>query len=525
MSEASTSEEESKGTATAAIEQETATMTRTTSTQPSIAVATANPSPASNVIGTRNTENELNPSAATIAETDSPSSEPNTQTTALEPEKLQVIDKNASLPHSPVVGTRDALPSQQHATIIDGESPQEQQDTNSQQIVSGVESTEQTSTGEKSSPTTKPTDSLPLTVASPSQIENNDTVGEFQNEYDCMNDAPYDERVGGQQPSLNASHPGSTERTPPLLSQRFAKARANLEATFLPKSRAEPYRLGQTSSGTDQDLKSTPPRFAAAGSAPPTPVPPKLDDDDEEDVFFLQSQNTADIRQRPVQLLLLGLFALVVWICTFCVQTSCQFASVLVPVGSSQNVLSLHYGLWKYSPADSALAGYTYCYPYTHASHVPWVPRWANVLALCAGTFAVCFVWYQLLRPSKTDTTGSPSHQHKRSKYQSTAITSSLLASFGQSLTLFFFAGRLCHDWTCKVSTGSLVCVASSVGWILLAYGLYRHYGQDRILRLEQELSCRSSSSGRLLRNPSGSAYEPPEDTLSENALRQGQLV
>jgi hypothetical protein len=90
------------------------------------------------------------------------------------------------------------------------------------------------------------------------------------------------------------------------------------------------------------------------------------EDDFREDEAFLMNTGLAHKRVRVVQLLIIGLVGiLLAWMGNFFVSSSCYFASVPVAVGQYGDLFPLHFGLWNYSPVDSALSGYKYCSPYS----------------------------------------------------------------------------------------------------------------------------------------------------------------
>lgn len=185
---------------------------------------------------------------------------------------------------------------------------------------------------------------------------------------------------------------------------------------------------------------------------------------DAEDEAFIVSTKPASKRVRVVQLLVIGLFGLLLgWLGNFFVASSCHFASVLVQVGQYGDEFSLHFGLWKYSPADSAVDGFTYCTPYadSHEQQAPIVPRIANLLALLLGTFGLGVLWVYLIT-GRTNT-----------EYWNHAITCSAAAGALQCLTLFFFVGRLCRDASCSMGPAAWLAIVTSLAWILLAAELY----------------------------------------------------
>ena len=108
---------------------------------------------------------------------------------------------------------------------------------------------------------------------------------------------------------------------------------------------------------------------------------------------YIKNSATAQKRVKAVQLLIVGLVGLILgWLGNFFVGTSCHFVNVPVQAGQNgQGNFPLHFGLWKYSPADSAMIGYPYCYPYggSHDDEAPLVSRISNIVALVFGTYSL----------------------------------------------------------------------------------------------------------------------------------------
>jgi len=183
----------------------------------------------------------------------------------------------------------------------------------------------------------------------------------------------------------------------------------------------------------------------------------------EEDEAFLISTKPAHKRVRVVQLLIIGLVGLLVgWLGNFFVGSSCHFASVQVTVGQYNDIFDLHFGLWKYSPPDSALSGYSYCYPYTgyHNQDSPIVARTTNLLALFAGTYSLVVLWWYLI-------TGRAVQQYWR-----WAVACAFLASLLQLFTLFFFLGHMCQSTDCSIGPASILTIVTAVAWAIMGWEL-----------------------------------------------------
>ena len=187
--------------------------------------------------------------------------------------------------------------------------------------------------------------------------------------------------------------------------------------------------------------------------------------DADEERYYIKNSATAQKRVRAVQLLLVGLLGLILgWLGNFFVGTSCHFVNVPVHAGGNyQGTFPLHFGLWKYSPADSAMSGYSYCYPYsgTHDNDVPLVSRISNIVALAFGTYSLVVLWWYLI-------TG----QANRTMW-SVGVWTALLAAVAQMTTLYFFFDTLCQERECSWGPASFLAVGTAAAWIILGFELY----------------------------------------------------
>lgn len=114
---------------------------------------------------------------------------------------------------------------------------------------------------------------------------------------------------------------------------------------------------------------------------------------------ILMNTGPAHRRVRVVQLLVIGILGLFCWLGNFFVTTSCHFGTIHKAVGEYGNHFPVHYGLYKYSPIDSALGGFTYCYPYSSEEASAWliIGRCLNAVALLCGTFSLVVLWLYLI--------------------------------------------------------------------------------------------------------------------------------
>ena len=189
----------------------------------------------------------------------------------------------------------------------------------------------------------------------------------------------------------------------------------------------------------------------------------RVGDSDDEERAYIKSSARAQKRVKAVQLLVVGLLGLILgWLGNFFVGTSCHFVNVPLQAGQSGN-FDLHFGLWKYSPADSAMSGYKYCYPYggSHDNEVPLVSRVANIVALATGTYSLVVLWWYLI-------TGKGS----RNMWY-LGVGTALVAAAAQMGTLYFFFDTLCQDRVCSWGPASFLAIATAAAWIILAFELY----------------------------------------------------
>lgn len=190
-------------------------------------------------------------------------------------------------------------------------------------------------------------------------------------------------------------------------------------------------------------------------------------DDFREDEAFLMNTGLAHKRVRVVQLLIIGVVGiLIAWLGNFFVSSSCYFASVPVAVGQYGDVFPLHYGLWNYSPADSALNGYKYCYPYSgsHRSDAPVLSRAFNLAALLAGTYSLVVLWWYLISGRVVP------------KFWKAAVYAAVGAGCLQLATpLVFFMGRMCRKSSCSAGPASALSAVTALAWVILGAELHYH--------------------------------------------------
>jgi len=184
----------------------------------------------------------------------------------------------------------------------------------------------------------------------------------------------------------------------------------------------------------------------------------------EDDDAFILNTTLARKRVRVVQLLAFGLIGFLVgFLGSFFVQSSCHFGSSDVVVGSNEQTFKLHYGLWKYSPIDSAFQGYPYCMKYDdeYTYDTPIIPRISGLIALVFGAYSLTILWMYLIFGRATQ------------RSWNAAVWMCVVAGIAQCSTLLFFKGEVCSRNACSMGPGALVSVASTIAWFMLSFELY----------------------------------------------------
>ena len=179
---------------------------------------------------------------------------------------------------------------------------------------------------------------------------------------------------------------------------------------------------------------------------------------------MVMNATLAHKRVKVVQLLFFGLIGLLVgFLGSFYVQSSCHFINANVVVGANAEVFVLHYGIWKYTPIDSAFQGYPYCTEYDdeYTTDAPLIPRIAGFASMVTGLYAMSTLWFYLIF-------GRASY-----KYWSWAVGMAFLACVCQGLTFLFFSDDVCQRNTCYLGPGGYVGIASTFAWFLIAFEMY----------------------------------------------------
>jgi hypothetical protein len=183
----------------------------------------------------------------------------------------------------------------------------------------------------------------------------------------------------------------------------------------------------------------------------------------EADDAFIINTAIARKRVRVVQLLIVGLVGLLLGLLgSFYVQSSCHFVSAKEE-GQNSQAFALHYGLWKYSPMESAFQGYSYCYGYdrVYNSDAPTFPRWVSVLALVGGSFSLGVLWFYLIVGRSNIIVWRLS------------VVSAGLSGLLQMCTLFFLVGDVCDRDACTLGPAGVLSVVASFIWFILGFEMH----------------------------------------------------
>lgn len=179
--------------------------------------------------------------------------------------------------------------------------------------------------------------------------------------------------------------------------------------------------------------------------------------------FLIENAALARKRVRVVQLLTVGLAAfLIAFLGGFWVQSSCYFVSAVVQVGQNAEIFHLRFGLWKYSPIDSAFQGYTYCSQYDgNTADAPWFGRSASLIALIGGAYAICVLWVYLVL--------GRCRQH----LWKAAVISAAVSGALQLSTLSIFAGAVCRQGECTLGPAGVLSIVASCVYFILAFEMH----------------------------------------------------
>jgi len=213
------------------------------------------------------------------------------------------------------------------------------------------------------------------------------------------------------------------------------------------RSRADPDALLENSSNNDSMEK---------------PTRSMINVNAQEEGGFVESTSIAKKRGRVVQLLTIGLLSfLISFLGGFLVLSSCHFVSAVVQV--NYQAVDLYFGLFKYSPADSASRGYTYCINYDgdFIGDTPWFGRISSLLALAGGGFSLGVLWLYLVlgRCAK--------------QIWNIAIFAAALSGVLQLSTLSILVSTVCKEEVCTLGPAGFITVIAGCFYFVLAFEMH----------------------------------------------------
>lgn len=193
----------------------------------------------------------------------------------------------------------------------------------------------------------------------------------------------------------------------------------------------------------------------------------------QEERRFIESTAVAKKRGHVVvKLLAIGLLAfLIAFLGGFLVLSSCHFVSVEMQVGENAEEYNIHFGLWKYSPVDSATQGYTYCSSYSGdvSSYVPWFGRICSLFALLGGGFSIGVLWLYLVFGVFMN------HIWKVAVY--TAAISGVM----QASTLSILVSTICKEQVCTLGPAGMISIVAGSFYFVLACAMFLNSPLDNL--------------------------------------------
>lgn len=177
-------------------------------------------------------------------------------------------------------------------------------------------------------------------------------------------------------------------------------------------------------------------------------------------------------------------------------QSTCDFASIQMPVGYYNETLTAHAGMNEFSSLDSVFYGTSYrCIPYDHNYYGQPGPEFARVmslLALAAGVVATVIVWAFNFTSETTVTLWN------------SARVAACLASIFQFSTLQFYFSPVCEVNACGIGAGSFSSVIAGCVYAYMAFEMGRNSPVDRVI----PAFCKDSNKGEDEEAPHYSAPE-----------------
>ena len=146
-------------------------------------------------------------------------------------------------------------------------------------------------------------------------------------------------------------------------------------------------------------------------------------------------------------------------------QSTCEFLIAKVNVGGNDNVFKLHFGMWKYSPIESAFQKYRYCNEYDdeYANESPTFIRLLVFISLLTGSFTIGVLWTYLILGLTSQA------------FWQNAVRMAFLSGCLQSTSFLFFFGDLCEHNACSFGPGATVSIVTTLVWFLLSYEMFHN--------------------------------------------------
>ena len=196
----------------------------------------------------------------------------------------------------------------------------------------------------------------------------------------------------------------------------------------------------------------------------------------QEEDGFIASTGIAKKRGRVVQLLTIALLSfLIAFLGGFWALSSCHFMSIAIEADGVE--FDLRFGLWIYSPIDSAFQGYSYCNQYDgdFVADAPWFGRISSLIALAGGGFSLGVLWLYLVAGRCVQ------------QIWTSAVFAAAISGVLQLLTLSVFAGPLCSQEVCTLGPAGIASIVAGCFYFVLAFEM--HYQNPLVLKLDDSIS------------------------------------
>lgn len=180
----------------------------------------------------------------------------------------------------------------------------------------------------------------------------------------------------------------------------------------------------------------------------------------QEEGGFVENTAIARKRGRVVQLLTIGLLSfLIAFLGGFLVLSSCYFVSAAIQ-GENAEEYDLHFGLWKYSPVESASQGYTYCSSYDgdFIGDAPWFGRVSSLVALLGGGFSLGVLWLYLVLGRCVK------------NIWDIAVYAAVISGVLQLSTLSILTSTVCNEQVCRLGPAGMISIVAGCFYFLLAF-------------------------------------------------------